>query len=62
MFGLTLSFIKDDLKHFLIVNNTEEIDIPGIINDSTELSKYRILLKPIIVSLVMLRQPISEGL
>lgn len=44
----------------MIVNNIEEI--PGISYSSFELSKYRVLLKPIIAALVMQRSPISEGI
>lgn len=41
----------------------EKIDIPGIISYSPyNTSKYRVLLKPIITALIMLRSPISEGL
>lgn len=42
----------------------EKIDIPGIISYSpyNNTSKYRVLLKPIITALVMLRSQISEGL
>lgn len=40
----------------------ENIDIPGINYSPSDTSKYRVLLKPIIGALIMLRSPISEGL
>jgi len=41
------------------VNNVDEIDSNRF--NSSEESKYYVLLKPIIGALVMLRAPISEG-
>jgi len=63
VFGFSISYIKDD-KQFIIVNNIEEINIPGseIYYRYSELSKYYTLIKPIIAALVMLGTPISEGI
>jgi len=58
-FGFSIAYIKNDNKQFIIVNNIDEIDSHDF--DSSEESKYRVLLKPIIGALVMLRVPISEG-
>ncbi|KAL5242784.1 hypothetical protein ACI65C_010194 [Semiaphis heraclei] len=58
-FGFSIAYIKNDNKQFIIVNNIDEIDSHDF--DSSEESKYRILLKPIIGALIMLRAPISEG-
>jgi hypothetical protein len=44
------------------VNTIEEFKIPGICYSFSQLSKYRILLKPILGALIMLRMPISEGI
>jgi len=41
------------------VNNIDEIEAHEF--SSCEESKYRVLLKPILGALVMLRAPISEG-
>lgn len=62
VFGFSISYINDD-KQFIIVNNIEEINIPGsgICYSSSEISKYYTLIKPIIAALVMLGTPISEG-
>lgn len=60
VFGFSLSFFEN--KNFIIVNNIEEIDIPDIVHSFSESSKYRILLKPIIGALIMLRMPMSEGI
>jgi len=61
-FGFSISYIRDDHKQFIIVNNIDKIDIDAPELSSAEDSKYRNLLKPIIGALVMLRAPISEGL
>lgn len=58
-FGFSISHLKSDRKQFIIINNIDDIDVPEF--NSSEESKYRILLKPIIAALVMLRTPISEG-
>ncbi|XP_026815060.1 non-structural maintenance of chromosomes element 3 homolog isoform X2 [Rhopalosiphum maidis] len=58
-FGFSISYIKNDHKQFIIINSIEEIDAPEF--SLSEESKYRILLKPIIGALVMVRAPISEG-
>ncbi|XP_022164707.1 melanoma-associated antigen B2-like [Myzus persicae] len=58
-FGFSISYIKNDHKQFLIVNNMDEIETHEFC--SSEESKYRVLLKPILGALVMLRAPISEG-
>ncbi|XP_025204362.1 melanoma-associated antigen D4-like [Melanaphis sacchari] len=58
-FGFSISYIKNDHKQFIIINSIDEIDVPRL--SSSEESKYRNLLKPIIGALVMLRTPISEG-
>lgn len=60
VFGFCLSFV--DSKVFFIVNTVEEINIPGIVFSSTEFSKYRSLLKPIVGALIMVGEPISEGI
>lgn len=58
-FGFSISYIKNDHKQFLIVNNIDEIETKEF--SSSEESKYQILLKPILGALIMLRAPISEG-
>lgn len=66
VFGFSILFINNDkkklLKQFIIVNTIEELKIPGIYYSFPQLSKYRILLKPILGALIMLRMPISEGI
>lgn len=60
VFGFSLSFL--DNKQFLIVNKIIEVNIPEVVHSSSNLSMYRVLLKPIMGALVMLRVPISEGI
>lgn len=62
VFGFSLSYIKDDGKQLIIVNNIEAINDPGICYSFSESSKYRSLLELITSALVMLQLPISEGL
>lgn len=57
VFGFSIVYIRNDHKQFMIVNNVET----DILELNSEESKYRILLKPILGALVMLRAPISEG-
>ncbi|XP_050545942.1 uncharacterized protein LOC126908100 [Daktulosphaira vitifoliae] len=59
VFGLSISYIKDDYKQFIITNDIENVIC---INQNNPYSmKYRILLKPIVTCLVMQHAPISEG-
>ncbi|XP_050433692.1 uncharacterized protein LOC126841327 [Adelges cooleyi] len=59
VFGLSISYIKDDCKQFIIVNDIEDFTSNG--ENNFDLIKYRILLKPVVAALVMLLAPISEG-
>lgn len=65
IFGFSIAFInyeKKLLKQFIIVNTIEEFKVPGISFSFSQLSKYRVLLKPILGALIMIRVPISEGI
>ncbi|VVC41406.1 MAGE homology domain [Cinara cedri] len=61
IFGFSLSYIKDDGKQFMIVNNIEPINDPEVHYSFSESSKYRTLIELITCALVMLQSEISEG-
>lgn len=59
VFGLTLSYIN---VNYLALQNKKEMNSHKFNNTASKLWKYRMLVRPIITALVMLNQPISEGL